>query len=155
MGEDPGPAKGGAVSARTDDDVAPQVTARMSRQRRRDTAPEIALRRELHHRGLRFRVDHPLPGMPRRRGDVVFTRARLAVFVDGCFWHDCPLHGTRPTSRAQWWVEKLKRNVARDRDTDARLVAVGWSVLRFWEHEDPEEAADEIHRTYRHLVESS
>lgn len=129
--------------------VEPSVAARMSRQRRRDTAPEIALRRELHRRGLRFRVDHPLPGMPRRRGDVVFTRARLVVFVDGCFWHDCPDHGTRPATRTEWWVEKLARNVRRDRDTDSRLAVTGWSVLRFWEHVDPAAAADVVEAQYR------
>ena len=130
------------------EDVDPSVATRMSRQRRRDTAPEVALRRELHRRGLRFRVDHPLPGMPRRRGDVVFTRARLVVFVDGCFWHDCPVHGTRPATRARWWSEKLEKNVARDRDTDARLRQIGWDVIRVWEHEDPTEVAARVQQSY-------
>ena len=125
----------------------------MSRQRRRDTAPEIALRRELHRAGLRFRVDHPLPGMQRRRGDVVFTRARLVVFVDGCFWHACPEHATTPATRKQWWSEKLRRNVDRDRDTDRGLAEQGWAVLRFWEHDDPVECADVVVRQYRALVE--
>lgn len=132
--------------------VDPATAARMSRQRRRDTAPEIALRRELHRRGLRFRVDHPLPAMPRRRGDLVFTRARLVVFVDGCFWHACPEHGTQPTTRAEWWLEKLARNVNRDRDTDSRLAAEGWTVLRIWEHEDPTVAAGIVDARYRSLL---
>lgn len=134
-----------------DEPVDESVRSRMSAQPRRDTAPELALRRELHRAGLRFRVDHPLPGIPRRRADVVFTRVGLAVFVDGCFWHDCPEHGTRPRTRASWWEEKLRRNVERDRDTDNRLVAAGWVGLRFWEHADMTWAAAEVHRTYREL----
>lgn len=129
------------------------VRTRMVAQRRRDTLPETELRRELHRRGLRFRVDHPLPVIPRRRADILFPRARLAVFVDGCFWHDCPVHGTRPKVRAQWWVEKLRRNVERDRDTDRRLVEAGWSVLRFWEHDEVPSSADEVEAVYRSRVE--
>lgn len=125
----------GAVSSSAD------VSIRMSRQRRRDTAPELLLRRELHHRGLRFRVDHPLPGLPRRRADVLFTRARIAVFVDGCFWHSCPQHATFPTANADWWRNKLDRNVTRDQETDQHLKDAGWTVLRFWEHEDMTAAA--------------
>ncbi|WP_225755642.1 very short patch repair endonuclease [Actinotalea sp. Marseille-Q4924] len=116
----------------------------MSRQARRDTAPEVLLRHDLHRRGLRFRVDHPLPGLPRRRADVLFPRARIAVFIDGCFWHACPDHGTQPVSNAAWWSAKLERNVARDRSTDAHLAAIGWTVLRIWEHEDPSMAADRV-----------
>ncbi|WP_330217850.1 very short patch repair endonuclease [Cellulomonas sp. FA1] len=124
--------------------TTPAVSARMARQVRRDTAPELALRRALHARGLRYRVDHPLPGMSRRRADVVLTRARIAVFVDGCFWHSCPLHATLPRSNGPWWRAKLERNVARDRETDAHLASLGWSVLRFWEHADMSAAADEV-----------
>jgi DNA mismatch endonuclease (patch repair protein) len=79
--------------------------------------------------------------MPRRRADLTFTRARVVVFVDGCFWHRCPLHGTAPAANGAWWAEKLAGNVARDRDTEKRLKADGWIVLRFWEHEDMEQAA--------------
>nr|WP_182114027.1 DNA mismatch endonuclease Vsr [Actinotalea sp. JY-7876] len=116
----------------------------MSRQRRRDTGPELLLRRALHRRGLRFRVDHALPGLPRRRADVLFTRARIVVFVDGCFWHGCPEHVTRPASNAAWWEAKLATNVQRDRDTDAHMRSIGWLVLRFWEHADMEQAADRV-----------
>jgi DNA mismatch endonuclease (patch repair protein) len=122
----------------------PRTRARMSRQRRRDTAPEIALRRELHRRGLRFFVDRaPIAGM-RRRADLVFPRRHVAVYVDGCFWHRCPVHATAPKNNAQWWDEKLAANVRRDRDTDARLADAGWTVVRVWEHEDPTTAADRV-----------
>ncbi len=90
------------------------------------------------------RVDvAPLKGL-RRRADLVFTRRRLAVFVDGCFWHRCPLHGTAPRNNAAWWQAKLDRNVERDRDTDAALAASGWAVARVWEHEDAAAAADSV-----------
>jgi len=127
------------------------VRDRFRRQQVRDTAPELALRRLLHARGLRYRVDvAPLPGL-RRRADVVFTRARLAVFVDGCFWHRCPLHGTSPRSNADWWRNKLDRNVQRDRDTDRALSAAGWQVLRVWEHEQPETAPEQVHAAWSGL----
>jgi DNA mismatch endonuclease (patch repair protein) len=116
----------------------------MRRQARRDTAPELALRRALHRRGLRYRVDRaPLVGI-RRRADIVFTRVRTAVFVDGCFWHSCPLHATVPKANREWWVAKLAANVERDRATDRRLEEAGWSVRRVWEHEDMELTASSI-----------
>ena len=128
------------------------VRSRMQRQRRRDTKPEVELRRILHSRGLRYRVDHkPMEGM-RRRADLVFTRARVAVFVDGCFWHSCPLHATRPASNAEWWEQKLLAKVQRDRDTDRRLEEAGWTVLRAWEHEPPSEVADRVTVAVRGLV---
>ena len=115
---------------------------RLRAQRRRDTAPEVHLRRELHRRGRRFYVDRaPLPGL-RRRADLVFPRRRVAVYVDGCFWHSCPLHATQPKHNAAWWAAKLATNVARDRDTDARLAAAGWVIVRVWEHQEPIAAAD-------------
>ncbi|NMD95435.1 very short patch repair endonuclease [Rhodococcus sp. BL-253-APC-6A1W] len=121
-----------------------RTSARMSRQRRRDTAPEVALRRELHRRGLRFYVDRaPWPGV-RRRADLVFPRRRVAVYVDGCFWHRCPLHATDPKNNAEWWADKLAGNVERDRDTDSLLAAAGWTVIRVWEHEDPITAATRV-----------
>ena len=123
-----------------------QVRARMSRQRSRDTGPELALRRELHRRGLRYRVDRrPEPDL-RTRADLVFPRARVVVFVDGCFWHRCPEHHTEPTANAQWWRRKLDANQARDRATDATLTERGWTVIRVWEHEDPNTAADRVQR---------
>jgi DNA mismatch endonuclease, patch repair protein len=116
----------------------------MSRQRRRDTKPEMTIRRLLHAMGLRFRVTLPIPGMPRRTIDIAFTRARVAVFVDGCFWHVCPEHATSPAANSQWWSRKLSTNQARDVATNERLTSLGWRVVRIWEHEDPVEAADRI-----------
>lgn len=130
---------------------APSSSAARDRfraQRRRDTTPELALRRLLHARGLRYRVDTaPLPGV-RRRADVVFTRVRVAVFVDGCFWHSCPTHATHPKANAAWWQAKLEATVARDRDTDTTLAAAGWTVVRVWEHEPPAQAADRVVQAY-------
>lgn len=114
----------------------------MSRAPRRDTAPELALRKELHRRGMRFRVVYPVPGDRRRSIDVAFTRQRLAVFVDGCFWHGCPVHGTQPTANRDWWEAKLQANNDRDRDTDHMLASAGWRVLRIWEHVSADKAAD-------------
>jgi DNA mismatch endonuclease, patch repair protein len=121
----------------------------MKAQRRRDTQPELALRRALWARGLRYRVDYQLlPGL-RRRSDLAFITSRVAVFVDGCFWHRCPDHGSTPRANREWWEEKLDRNVDRDRDTDARLSAEGWLAIRIWEHEAPAEAVARIERAVR------
>ena len=111
---------------------------------RRDTGPELALRRELHRRGLRYRVEVRLPELPRRRMDIVFTRARLVVLVDGCFWHGCPQHATSARANAEYWAAKLQANLIRDRDTDQQLTAAGWTVLRVWEHEEPVDAANRV-----------
>jgi DNA mismatch endonuclease, patch repair protein len=116
---------------------------RMTSQRQRNTKGELELRSLLHRRGLRFRVHALLPGL-RRRSDIVFTRAQVAVFVDGCFWHGCSEHGTWPKQNADWWREKIEANQRRDRDTDERLRAAGWTVIRVWEHDDPKRAADQI-----------
>jgi DNA mismatch endonuclease, patch repair protein len=121
----------------------------MSRLGRRDTKPELAIRSELHRRGFRFRVDRaPVPGL-RSRADIVFGPARVVVYVDGCFWHSCPQHGTRPKANAEWWERKLDRNQERDRETDRALGEHGWSVVRIWEHEDPIAAADRIQEVVR------
>ena len=121
----------------------------MSVARRKDTKPELDLRRILHARGMRYRVVHPVPGRPRRSIDVAFTRAKVAVFVDGCFWHACPVHRTQPRANSVWWKEKLARNVERDRETDEHLTVLGWTVLRFWEHEDMANAAGVVERILR------
>lgn len=121
------------------------VSQRMRQNRRRDTRPEMALRRELHRNGLRFRVDMPIR-LPGRivRPDIVFTRARLAVFVDGCFWHCCPAHGNIPRANGNYWRPKLERNVSRDRIVDRALSAEGWNVIRAWEHEAARDAANRV-----------
>lgn len=124
----------------------------MSRQARRDTGIEVALRRELHRRGLRYRVHQTVPALGRRRPiDIVFRGSRVAVFVDGCFWHSCPEHGTLPSSNRSWWQGKLALNRARDADADMRLRNDGWVVVRVWEHEDPVEAATRVERAVRNL----
>src|SRR6478735_3288497 len=102
----------------------------MQQQRRRDTKLEVEIRRRLHSLGYRFRVDHrPEPSL-RTRGDIVFTRRRVVVFVDGCFWHGCPEHATSPKNNADWWRGKLAANVGRDRRADKALTGLGWKVVR-------------------------
>jgi DNA mismatch endonuclease (patch repair protein) len=115
--------------------------ATMLANRSRDTRPEMLLRRAVHATGLRFRVAaRPLPQL-RLTADLVFRPAKVAVFVDGCFWHRCPEHGTMPIANAGYWNEKLSRNRERDSQTDAVLRGAGWLVIRVWEHEDPLRAA--------------
>ncbi|MCV7440809.1 very short patch repair endonuclease [Mycobacterium paraense] len=128
----------------------PAVRARMQRQKTRDTEPELAIRRLLHARGLRYRVDYPpLAGM-RRRADLVFGPAKVAVFVDGCFWHGCPQHGQRATTaNTSYWRDKVTRNATRDREIDAALLAMGWLSIRVWEHEEPAAVADRIESEVR------
>ncbi len=122
------------------------VTAQMKGNRRADTRPEVALRAALHARGLRFRKDYrlPIPGARPTRVDVVFTRARVAVFIDGCFWHGCPEHGRVPSTNAHYWPAKLARNRERDRRVTAGLEADGWTVVRAWEHEAVEGVVERV-----------
>ncbi|MFF2198182.1 very short patch repair endonuclease [Streptomyces sp. NPDC058157] len=122
------------------------VRARMSRQKRHDTSVEVSLRRALHAAGLRYRVHRkPVKGV-RREADIVFGPARVAVFVDGCFWHGCPLHATWPKNNSDFWRAKIEGNRRRDLDTDARFADAGWLVLRVWEHEGVDEAAARVIR---------
>lgn len=132
-------------------DVAPGVRRNMQSNKGTDTAPELAVRSILHQRGMRFRVNTPLPFSKRRRADITFTRVNLYIFIDGCFWHGCPEHYVAPRTRPRYWSEKIASNQARDLDTTARLTSSGSTVLRYWEHTDPELIADDIHRTYLHL----
>ncbi len=119
--------------------------------RPRDTRPEIELRSALHAAGLRFRKHYrPVPGI-RCEVDVAFTRLRLAVQLDGCFWHGCPEHATRPVTNATWWSTKLDGTVARDRQNDALLRSHGWEVLRFWEHEPVDDIVGTIGEEVRRL----
>ena len=124
---DPGPHPGSS---------SVQMSARMSRVKRRDNGPEVAVRRLLHALGLRYRVAWPVPEQRRRTMDIAFTRARVAVYIDGCFWHGCPIHGTSPKSNSAWWADKIATHRARDADVTSQLHEMGWTVMRFWEHED-------------------
>lgn len=123
------------------------IRKRMQAQRSQGTKPELCLRRELHRRGLRFRLHRQVIAGTRRQVDIVFGPARVAVFVDGCFWHGCPEHGSHKPSVNQWyWPGKIATNRARDADSDRRLKEAGWKVMRIWEHEDSEQAALRVQR---------
>lgn len=125
--------------------------------RSRDTKPEKLIRRLVHANGLRYRVAaKPLPDL-RRTADMVFRAAKVAVFIDGCYWHGCPEHYVAPKTNPGYWSDKVARNMARDRDTDQRLTEAGWLVLRFWEHSSAEECAAEISRlvTERRISQSN
>ncbi|MGH3902636.1 MAG: very short patch repair endonuclease [Pseudonocardiaceae bacterium] len=125
---------------------SPGTRASMQSNRGRDTKPEMALRSAAHALGLRYRVSaRPLPNV-RRTADMVFTSSRVAVFLDGCFWHGCPVHHTVAETNADFWAQKVITNRARDRDTDRRLTDAGWTSIRVWEHEDPHEAASKIRK---------
>lgn len=121
----------------------------MQSVRQKDTSAELALRRELHSLGLRNRLQVPVLAKPRRVADVTFVGPRVAVFVDGCFWHGCPEHATWPKKNAEFWRNKILANQARDRDTDARLRQDGWEVVRVWAHEKPKAAAARIAKIVR------
>jgi len=129
--------------------VDPAVRRAMLANRSRDTAPELRVRSALHRRGLRFRVcRRPIPEV-RRSADVVFPRAKVAVFVDGCFWHRCPEHYRQPGSNVSYWVPKVDRTVNRDLATDRMLAEAGWVVIRCWEHEAVDDVADRIEAAVR------
>ncbi|MEU3766914.1 very short patch repair endonuclease [Amycolatopsis keratiniphila] len=123
---------------------SPAVRKSMQSNKGRDTKPEMAVRRAVHAMGLRYRVSvRPLPEF-RRTADLVFRSARVAVFVDGCFWHGCPVHHTVAFTNAGYWADKVVRNRERDGETDRVLTEAGWTAVRVWEHEDPVEAATRI-----------
>ncbi|MDE0674212.1 MAG: very short patch repair endonuclease [bacterium] len=117
---------------------SPAVRRRMRNTPRSNTPVEVEVRRFLHAMGLRYRVDHPIPHLTRSRPDIVFTRRRVAVYIDGCYWHFCPLHRSVPTTNRDWWIAKLQANADRDVTHTKELSDGGWTVLRFWEHEEPE-----------------
>jgi DNA mismatch endonuclease (patch repair protein) len=121
---------------------SPETSRRMAKVRQKGTDAEIALRRELYRRSLRYRVDYEVLKKPRRVADVAFPGLRVAVFVDGCFWHGCPEHASWPKQNAEFWRQRIEANRLRDADTNERLRSMGWTVLRFWEHESPVEAAE-------------
>lgn len=121
----------------------------MQGNKRRDTRPELGIRRLLHRAGLRYLVDQqPTPSV-KGRADIVFRRARIAIFIDGCFWHGCPEHYRRPSSNKAYWNDKLQRNRQRDADVDHALRQAGWRVLRYWEHDEPEAVVESIKRALR------
>lgn len=126
---------------------SPSVRARMQRQRRQHTSLEVDLRRALHQRGLRYRVQVPV--LHRRTADIVFTRARVIVDARSCFWHRCPKHGSIPKSNSSWWITKLERTVSRDVSTVQELCEAGWEVVVVWEHDDIEQSAELIERLVR------
>jgi DNA mismatch endonuclease, patch repair protein len=121
-----------------------ETSFRMAKVRQKNTDAEIALRKELYQRGLRYRVNFEILKKPRRVADIVFPGLKIAIFVDGCFWHGCPDHGTWPKNNAEFWRQKIETNIARDNDTNERLREIGWTVLRFWRHIRPTDAADII-----------
>ena len=118
----------------------------MAQVRQTGTDAELALRREMYRNGLRYRVDYEVLKKPRRVADVAFPGRKIAVFVDGCFWHGCPEHATWPKRNADFWRQKIEANRRRDAETNARLQANGWTALRFWSHESPVEAAQTVAR---------
>lgn len=122
------------------------VSRRMAKVRQKGTSAELALRREMYRIGLRYRIDYVVLRNPRRVADVAFPGRKIAVFVDGCFWHGCPEHATWPKHNAEFWREKIEANQRRDADTNHRLRSLGWTVLRFWSHESPSEAARAVAR---------
>jgi DNA mismatch endonuclease (patch repair protein) len=124
--------------------ITPRIANVMRGNRSRDTKPELAVRRLLHARGLRYRVNaRPVPTL-RRTADVVFPRKRIAVFIDGCYWHGCPAHYVAARSNRDYWDAKIARNISRDAETTAALSEAGWKVLRYWSHTPPEQVAASI-----------
>lgn len=118
---------------------------RMKAAKPRDTAPEKALRSALFKKGLRYRVDIRPVETLNRRADIVFQFAKVAILVDGCFWHGCPIHGTQAKANAEFWKNKIKQNQIRDEDTNKQFKKAGWRVVRVWEHENPEKASQKIY----------
>lgn len=136
--------KDSAVLVRSPLPSSNAALARMQASKPRDTAPEKALRSELFKKGLRFHIDAKPIREFNRKSDIIFRTAKVAVFVDGCFWHGCPIHGTQAKANAEFWRNKIKQNQLRDLDTNKKLKKAGWKVIRVWEHENPEKAAEKI-----------
>lgn len=125
---------------------SPDTSRRMAKVRQKGTDAEMALRREMYRIGLRYRIDYEVLRRPRRVADIAFPGRKIAIFVDGCFWHGCPEHATWPKRNAEFWRQKIEANWKRDADTNDRLQSLGWTVLRFWSHESPVEAAKVVAR---------
>jgi DNA mismatch endonuclease (patch repair protein) len=127
---------------------SPEASRRMAKVRQKGTNAEVALRQEMYRIGLRYRIDYEVLIKPRRVADAAFPGRKIAIFVDGCFWHGCPEHATWPKRNAEFWRQKIEANRQRDTDTNERLRSLGWTVLRFWSHESPTDAA----KTVAHMV---
>lgn len=121
-----------------------QVSDEMRRMPEYSTGPEMLVRQAIFKSGFRYRVKYPVPGVPRRTMDIAFPGRRIAIFIDGCFWHGCSEHRSIPKNNYEWWKAKIDQNRKRDRDTDERLVSAGWSVLRYWEHDPVEKIVQEL-----------
>jgi DNA mismatch endonuclease (patch repair protein) len=139
----------GGTDARRPAASSPAVSARMSIHPRRNTGPEVAVRRIVHACGLRYRLNAPVPGQSRRTIDIAFPGDKVAVFIDGCFWHGCFEHRPLPRANREWWAQKIALNRRRDDETVAHLRELGWVALRYWEHEKPDVVADRIVRVVR------
>lgn len=147
---------GGGVTVPYPQPTSPAATAVGRGNHRSETKPEVAVRSLLHRRGVRFRKDFPVRvGGRLVRPDIVLTRANIAAFIDGCFWHACPDHGRQPKANPAYWGPKLQANVERDQRTTEALAAAGWMVLRYWEHEDPGAVAEDIERSWQIRVAST
>ena len=144
---------GTVIDKTIDTAVDPNVSRRMSNTRGRDSAPELAVRRIVHAAGLRYRVNARPVSDVRRTGDIVFPRQRTVALIDGCFWHGCPDHYRPATgARAAFWAKKIEQNRRRDEESTALFEAADWMVLRFWEHEDPEDVARSIQKAVAGLT---
>ena len=115
--------------------ISAKVSGAMRSMPEHSTGPEMAVRRLLFSMGLRYRIQYPVPGVPRRSIDIAFPGKKIAVFIDGCFWHGCKEHRNIPAHNRDWWKDKIDQNRSRDRDTDEKLREAGWTVFRFWEHD--------------------
>lgn len=120
------------------------VRRSMKSNRGKDTKLELRVRKALHARGFRYRLQRKVPGSNRRTIDIAFSRQHIAVFIDGCFWHGCPLHHTVAKTNGEFWAAKVARNRERDRDTDRMLLRAGWVAARYWEHQATDEIVEDI-----------
>ncbi|WP_348630673.1 very short patch repair endonuclease [Rhizobium sp. N4311] len=131
-------------------ETAPSVRKRMQRTRGKDNSFEQNIRTRLYAIGLRYRVNYSLPNLKRRSCDIAFPRLKIAIFLDGCFWHGCPEHSTIVRKNPEFWLSKINRNRERDVETREVLAQFGWTVLRFWEHQVADDIVDAIVSTVTH-----
>lgn len=129
--------------------ISAAVSEAMRRMPEQSTGPEVTVRRALFRLGLRYRIQYPVPGNKRRSIDIAFPGCKIAVFIDGCFWHGCSEHRTIPKNNHDWWKNKITGNRTRDHDTDERLEEAGWLVLRYWEHDSVEQITSDVFEAVR------